>query len=92
MDRKPTYEELEQRVKELEIKAEKRTQTEEERDRILTLSQDLICIAGIAEGFFKYVNPAWQNALGYTPEELLSRPFLDFIHPDDRAKTYEHRR
>ncbi|MBU0755367.1 MAG: response regulator, partial [Planctomycetes bacterium] len=57
---------------------------EKERDRILTLSHDLICIAGM-DGFLKYVNPAWRNVLGYTTEELLSRPFLDFIHPDDHA-------
>ena len=55
---------------------------EEERKRILDLSNDLICIAGM-DGYFKYVNPAWQKTLGYTEEELLSRPFLEVIHPDD---------
>jgi len=59
-----------------------RKQAEEERDRILSSSQDLICIAGM-DGFFKYVNPAWEKSLGYTRDELLSKPFLDFIHPDD---------
>lgn len=59
-----------------QIKAQK------ERDRIFSLSQDLICIAGM-DGYFKYVNPAWTQLLGYTTKELLSRPFIDFIHPDD---------
>ncbi len=58
---------------------------EQERDRILNLSHDLICVAG-ADGFFKYVNPAWTRILGYSRDELLSRPFLDFIHPDDHSK------
>ncbi|MBC8431778.1 MAG: PAS domain S-box protein [Desulfobacterales bacterium] len=56
--------------------------------RILNLSLDLICIAGM-DGYFKYVNPTWGKILGYTREELLSRPFLDFIHPDDHAKNDE---
>ena len=58
---------------------------EEERDRILDLSPDLICIASL-DGYFKYVNPAWEKILGYTDEELLNRPFLDFIHLDDHPK------
>ena len=60
-------------------------QLQDERDRILDFSQDLICIARM-DGYFKYVNPAWEKILGYTNEELLSKPFLDFIHPDDHAK------
>ena len=45
----------------------------------------MICIAGM-DGYFKYLNPAWRSTLGYTSEELLTRPFLDFIHPDDHAR------
>ncbi len=62
-----------------------RKKLQKERDRILNLSYDLIAIAGM-DGYFKYVNPAWEKILGYTKEELLSRPFLDFIHPDDHVK------
>jgi two-component system cell cycle sensor histidine kinase/response regulator CckA len=62
-----------------------RKRAEEERDRILNLSHDLFCIAGM-DGYFKYLNPAWERVLGYTREEMLVRPFLDFIHPDDHAK------
>jgi PAS domain S-box-containing protein len=50
------------------------------------LSLDLICTASF-DGFFTRVNPAGQRLLGYRPEELLARPFLDFVHPDDRAAT-----
>src|SRR6185503_6006488 len=52
-------------------------------EEIFDLSLDLLCIAGF-DGYFKRVNPAFEEAFGYTSEELLSRPFLDFVHPDDR--------
>ena len=54
-------------------------------ERILNLTPDLICTAGM-DGYFKYINPAWETVLGYTEEELLSNPFLTFIHPEDHAK------
>ena len=50
------------------------------------LSLSLWCIAG-TDGFFKHVNPAWETTLGYSTAELLERPYLDFVHPDDRAAT-----
>src|SRR6186997_1648027 len=59
---------------------------ERELDRFFTLSLDLLCIAGF-DGRFKRLNPAWERALGYPLSELLSRPFLDFIHPDDLEAT-----
>ena len=52
----------------------------------LDLSLNLLCIAG-TDGYFKYVNPAWEMTLGYTREELLSRPYLEFVNPDDRPAT-----
>jgi PAS domain S-box-containing protein len=65
-----------------------RIMAEEERDRILNLSYDLICIEG-ADGYFKYVNPAWESTLGYSREELLSMHFLDIVHPDEYHKNKE---
>jgi PAS domain S-box-containing protein len=58
----------------------------EEFERVFTLSLDLLCIAGF-DGYLKRANPAWQRTFGYTEHELLSRPFLDFVHPDDRGRT-----
>ncbi len=63
-----------------------RQQAEAERERFFTLSLDLLCITG-TDGFFKQVNPAFTYTLGYTTDELLARPILDLVHPDDHAGT-----
>jgi PAS domain S-box-containing protein len=55
-------------------------------DHFFDISNDLLCIAGV-DGYFKRLNPAWERALGYTVDELCARPYLDFIHPDDREQT-----
>lgn len=50
------------------------------------MTPDLVCIAG-KDGFFRKVNRAVMEKLGYSREELLSRPIESFIHPEDRELT-----
>jgi PAS domain S-box-containing protein len=60
----------------------------EELERFFTLSIDMICIAGY-DGHFKRLNPSWQKTLGYSIEELIARPYLEFVHPEDREATIQ---
>lgn len=60
---------------------------ETEHDKLFNVSFDLLCIAGM-DGYFKELNPAWENTTGYSREELYAQPFNEFIHPEDKEKTW----
>lgn len=64
---------------------------ESDRDRLFRMSLDLLCVAGL-DGYFRQVNPSWTRVLGWSREELLARPVVDFVHPEDRERTLESRR
>lgn len=64
----------------------KRKIQEEEFLQIFNTAPDLICIAG-TDGYFKRINKAGIELLGYPEEELLSKPFQNFVHPEDRDIT-----
>jgi PAS domain S-box-containing protein len=55
-------------------------------DEFFEMSIDNVCVAGL-DGYFKRVNPSWTRTLGWTAEELLSRPSAEFVHPEDRQST-----
>ncbi len=65
-----------------------RRKIEAERDQFFTLSLDMLCITGY-DGIFKRLNPVWEETLGFTLDELQSKPFVDFVHPDDREATHQ---
>lgn len=53
---------------------------------LFEMSLDLITVAGF-DGYYKKVNPAMTEILGWSWAELRSEPILHFVHPEDRAKT-----
>jgi PAS domain S-box-containing protein len=65
-----------------------RKRAEEELQRFFNLIPDLTCIAS-TDGYFLKINPRWEETLGFTEQEIISTPFLDLIHPDDRDATIQ---
>ena len=63
-----------------------RRRTERELERFFELSSDMLC-TGNTDGNFTRVNPAFERVLGYTAEELLAKPAIDLVHPEDRDST-----
>ncbi|CCQ73653.1 PAS domain S-box protein [Magnetospira sp. QH-2] len=68
------------------VNIDEQKKAEIERDNFFDLSIDLLCVAG-TDGYFRRLNKAWETTLGWSKEELLSKPFMEFIHPDDVAPT-----
>lgn len=65
-----------------------RERTQEQLNSFFNRSLDMHCLAGF-DGFLKRVNPAWTRTLGYGQDELLARPLIEFIHPEDRPLLLE---
>src|SRR5262249_6436994 len=61
-------------------------QAELERDRFFNVALDVLCMATL-DGYFTRVNPAFERLTGFTSQELTSKRFIDFVHPDDRDRT-----
>jgi PAS domain S-box-containing protein len=61
-------------------------------DSFFTLSLDMLAIADLKTGYFLKLNPAWEKTLGFSREELQSRPMFEFVHPDDLQRTIDQNR
>ncbi|WP_194946585.1 PAS domain S-box protein [Cupriavidus sp. U2] len=65
-----------------------RRMAETQRDRFFELSIDLQCIAS-EDGYLKRVNRAFTQVLGWTSDEIARQPYINFVHPEDRPRTFE---
>ena len=63
-------------------------QKSNELDQFFNVSIGLLCIVNI-DGRFSRLNPAWETALGYSREKLITQRFIDLVHPDDLLRTRE---
>lgn len=78
--------EVTERTAELKQELEARREAEDQLDRFFELSLNLLGIAGV-DGYFRRINSAFGRTLGWSDAEFLSRPFLDFVHPEDLQNT-----
>ncbi|MFO7654618.1 MAG: PAS domain-containing protein [Candidatus Krumholzibacteriia bacterium] len=64
-----------------------RKRAEQERDRFFDMSADLLAVASLSDGRWKRINRAFTRVLGCRETELLEKPILDAVHPEDRQGT-----
>ncbi len=69
----------------ISLQSEERNNSQTELERFFDLN-NMQCIAGL-DGYFKRVNSAFSKTLGFTYEELLNEPWINFVHPEDRPAT-----
>ena len=60
--------------------------TQTELERFFDINPSMFCIAGF-DGYFKRINASFTEILGFTKRDLLAEPFINFVHPEDRAAT-----
>ena len=54
--------------------------------QVMDLMVDAVCVVDPA-GRFLFVSASGERIFGYRPEEMLGRPMLELVQPDDRQRT-----
>ena len=88
-DKAATYQELLDRIQNQELKIAQLLEKEEALAKFkffIEESSDLVCIVGI-DTFFKEINPAFVEILGYSKEELMNHSLVHLLHPDDLERS-----
>jgi len=62
-------------------------EAEAELKHTIEVVPGIIAKANAHTGYFTHCNPALSSILGFSSEEFLARPFIEFVHPDDRQST-----
>jgi PAS domain S-box-containing protein len=88
MAEKPSYEALQGKIRELEADKVHLSTQHDVLNNLFNLSPDMLCMADL-DGYLRLVNPAFENTLGHSRQVLLETPFMEFVHPDDKAATTE---
>ena len=60
-----------------------------EMERIFLRSPDLLATAHLEDAAWKRVNPAFTRILGWTESQLLARPCLEIVHPEELERSRE---
>jgi PAS domain S-box-containing protein len=85
MTGKPGYEGVDQGDQYLHVAEAGRSQ-EKIIEKLFNLSLDMLCVADL-DGYYRIVNSAFESILGYPRQVMLETPFIEFVHPDDKAAT-----
>jgi PAS domain S-box-containing protein len=72
-------------------RGERRMSAADRSERLFEISLDMLGTASL-DGYFTHLNPAWERTLGWTPAQLMSEPFITFVHPDDVEETLQRTR
>ncbi len=59
-----------------------------ELDQFFVVSQEMLFISDLG-GYIKRLNPAWEKTLGFSPAEMCSKPWVEFVHPEDRQRALD---
>ncbi|WP_428527040.1 EAL domain-containing protein [Roseibium sp.] len=76
------------RTRELSEEVEERKRSQRDLEQFFNQSQSLNLILDF-DGTILRLNDSWEDFLGYTLQEFCERPFIEFVHPEDRATTEE---